>query len=324
RDVEDLNGNPMPSPVMWMATVDRNALKWYNNELTFEALYPITGNPASEPDYNVDFVFYNQTGLRHQFVIESLPDWLTVSEAYGAINAISSKTVRFTFDAQLPPGVYSDYIYLTDENGLSEPLRIEYLVEAIQPYDELDENKYPYNMSVCAQVKIGDSYDTDNNDIVYAFYRNECVGMEHVSFDNTTNKSKVYITVYGSEEMNRKAICFQLWQASTGKLYDLTASRDVLFAHGFVYGCGGENPLVLSTSGSETQAIDLNAGWSWISTYMDLSASHGAMTACMTANESWSEGDLIKNPNTRQFSTYDETSDAFVGNMNNLHFSQLK
>ena len=42
-------------------------------------------------------------------------------------------TVRLSFDQDLPVGVYTDFIYLTDEDGLSEPLQIEYTVEAYPP-----------------------------------------------------------------------------------------------------------------------------------------------------------------------------------------------
>lgn len=323
RDVEDLNGNPMPSPVMWMATVDRNALKWYDNELAFEALYPVTGNSSSVTDYTVDFAFFNQTGLRHQFVIESLPDWLTVNEEYGAIGAISSKNVRFTFNAQMPVGVYSDYIYLTDENGLSEPLLIEYTVTAICPYDEVDKNMYPLNMSICGEVKIGNNYDTDANDKVIALYRNECVGMANIAFDPLTSKSEVFLTVHGNEAMNNNEIHFQLWQASTGKMLDLTPSTKITFAHGYVFGCGDQTPLVLSTSGSQTQNIALNAGWNWISFNLNLLPDTAIINDRMSAEIAWSEGDLIKNPASQQFSTYSETKDVYMGTLEAFDYTQM-
>ena len=43
----------------------------------------------------------------------------------------------------------------------------------------------------------------------------------------------------------------------------------------------------------------------------------------MSAAQPWTEGDLIKNPNTRQFSTYDAANDSFVGTLDQLHYSQL-
>ena len=123
--------------------------------------------------------------------------------------------------------------------------------------------------------------------------------------------------------MNRKPIRFLLWQASTGKVYDLQTSQNVLFAHGFVYGCGADEPLMLTTGGSERQQIDLQAGWNWVSTHLDLTATQGDVNTCMSAAKPWTEGDLIKNPSTRQFSTYDETNDVFTGTLTNLHHSQI-
>jgi len=129
--------------------------------------------------------------------------------------------------------------------------------------------------------------------------------------------------VYGKEDMSRKLISFQLWQASTGKIFGLTPSRDVLFAHGYVYGCGSDEPIILSCNGSERQQIELSPGWNWASLNLDLHGSGKELKTCMTAALPWKEGDLIKNPNTRQFSTYDEANDAFVGTLQTLHYSQI-
>ena len=325
RDVEDLNGNPMASPVSWTAFVDRNALKWSEKKVSVT----IEDNGLTANSQKL-IAIINNSGKRHQYTIESLPSWLSVSPEYGAIDPMGEQTVTLTFNTQIPVGEYSDIIYLTDEDGLSEPLHIEYAVEAIPPYDGVDEGKYALNMSICAQVLIANSqeltanvYDTDERDIVYAIYRNECVGQANVTFNTISNTTDVYLTVLGNDEMNRKQIHFQLWQASTGKVYDLTANRNVLFSHGFVYGCGENEPLILTTGGSERQQIELSAGWNWVSTHLDLSTFNFQLSTCMSAAKPWTEGDLIKNPNTRQFSTYDAANDSFVGTLDQLHYSQL-
>jgi hypothetical protein len=93
-------------------------------------------------------------------------------------------------------------------------------------------------MSLCGQVMIDDAFDSDPEDKVIALYNNECIGIANVDFDRVTNKSQIYLTVFGKEEMNRKQIQLRLWQASTNKIYDLTPDRDIVFAHGNVYGCG--------------------------------------------------------------------------------------
>ena len=315
RDVEDLNGNPMTSPVMWTAFVDHNSLKWEDDDLELYATY---GENLGSTAY-VDFQIINNSGKRHQYTIESLPDWLTVSPSYGSIEPMKDKTIRIYYNINIPVGDYMDIVYLTDENGLSEPLEVRFTVKATPPYDEVDEARYPYNMSLCAQVKIGEDYDTDENDIVYAFYRNECVGMANVHFDELSNISNVSLTVHGSEYMSSKPVSFQLWQASTGKIFDLRVNQSVLFAHGYVYGCGAEEPIVLSTAGSETQTIPLNKGWTWISTYLNASSP----LATLNSQQPWKEGDLIKNPYNRQFSTYSVVQDAFVGTLSTWDYKQM-
>ena len=174
-------------------------------------------------------------------------------------------------------------------------------------------------MSVCGQVKIDQAYDTDEDDIVYAIYRNECVGMANIEFDNIANTSKVFLTIHGSEAMKDKSVSFQLWQASTGKLLNLTPSVDIKFAHGNVSGCGDGKPVIFTTSGSETQNIDLVSGWNWISTNLSVKS---PMTT-LRSSDPWREGDLIKNPNTQQFNTYSEVLDQFLGTLSAWDYTQM-
>ena len=323
RDVEDLNGNPMVSPVMWTSFVDRNALKWGQRTLT---AYSVVGNTDVETIQR-SIRIINNSGKRHQYSVESLPDWATMDVNYGSIEPMDELTLTLNFNATMAAGEYSDIIYLTDENGLSEPLRLELTIEALPPYGEPDRTKYPYNMSICAQVVINDSeetnYDTDNRDLVYAFCCNELVGVGSISFNEASSSSNVYLTVSGNEDMTQKPVRFQLWRASTGNLYDLTPSSNVLFAHGYVYNCGVSDPLVLTTSGSEMQTIVLNRGWNWISTYLDLSTTKGVINTCLSANESWAEGDEIKNPANCLFSKYSPKQDLFIGSLDNIHHSNI-
>ena len=320
RDVEDLNGNPMPSPVMWVAYVDRNSLRWDDSQLNFWISDKLAIKYA---DYNTrDIRIINNSGKRHQYTIESVPDWLTVSSTYGTIQPEDDISLTFTFDTSIPVGNYSDLVYLTDENGLSEPLKVNFIYEATCPWDEPDKNKYPLNMSLCGQVLIDDKYDTNSADKVIALYHNVCVGMANVAFDNLTNKSEVFLTVYGNEAMSGKEITFQLWQASTGKVLSLTPSVNVKFAHGNVYGCGNEEPVRFTTGGSEVQNITLNAGWTWTSFNINVNADNtGVINNVMTASDPWTEGDLIKNPVTRNFCTYSESLDRFTGSL--YHFRNI-
>ena len=318
RDVEDLNGNPMVSPATWVTYVDRNALKWAKREIAAKALYGSIDAPVTR---NIRII--NYSGKRHQFKIESMPEWLSVDEASGSIDPTDEITIAFTFEPDVAPGIYSDVLYLTDDDGLSEPLRIEYTVEALPPFDEVDKGKYPENMSICGQVKIDGIYDTNEDDIVYAIYRNECVGMANIEFDNIANTSLVFLTVYGNESMNGKGLVFQLWQASTGKLINLSPSAAITFVHGNVFGCGNDDPVIFNTSGSETLNIDLSMGWNWISFNVNVEAGKSLISNVMTGSEAWTEGDIIKNPATQEFVTYSNDRDAFVGMFNSLDYHHI-
>ena len=312
RDVEDLNGNPMVSPVTWTAFVDRNSLKWSVKKLNITS----EDNAAEDVETRIDII--NQSGKRHTYTIESLPSWLTVSSTYGAMDPLEEQTLRLTFNSQIAVGEYSDIIYLTDEDGLSEPLQIEYIVNAVCPYEDVDRTKYPLNMAVCGQVKIGDVFDTDSQDKVFALYRNECIG--------TADASNLFMTVYGNEQMKNKPVNFVLWQASTGKTFNLNTSLNgepltITFAEGAVYGCGDSEPVLFVTNGSEMQNIVLNPGWNWTSFNIDVQQNaSGVINNIMTAAEPWSEGDLMKNPYTRNFCVYSDSLGRFTGSLYHFYY----
>ena len=308
---------------MWTAFVDHNSLKWEDDDLDLHVLY---GQETAHTAYR-DFQIINNSGKRHQYTIESLPDWLSVDNAYGSIEPMQDKAIRFYYNTEMPVGQYMDIVYLTDENGLSEPLEVEYTVEAIPPYDEINKALYPLTMSVCGQVQLtqqGGStvVDSDPDDRVYVLYRHECVGMANIEYDNLSNSSALFLTIYGNEAMTGKPLTFQLWQASTGKTLILAPDRDIVFRSGDVIGCSNEEPVMLVTSGSETQNINLQKGWTWISTNLRLNPVSAPLNKVMTVAEPWKEGDLIKNPESRQFSTYSEVMDIFMGTLSAWDYTQ--
>lgn len=316
RDVEDVNGNRLTSPVMWTVYADLNSVRW--DRKSHEEILS-----DNELTHRFTSVVTNHTGMTRQYNIENLPEWLTVSPAYGTLEAEEERTVTFSINAEkLKIGLHTHIIYLTDDQGLAEPLLIEVRKESDPPYTDVDLNKYPFNMSLCGVVLVEEAgksvVNTSEDDYVYALYNNECIGVAHCNVNG-----KLYLTIHGNNSMTRKVVRFQLWKASTGKIYNLTADRVVLFTHGSVYGCGEAENVVLTAGSSEMQNITLTQGWNWISIPLNMQATKGKLNSSVTAEQPWSEGDIIKNPATRQFSSYNEASGSFSGTLHSLNYRQM-
>ncbi|MBR6167992.1 MAG: hypothetical protein IKQ50_06145 [Paludibacteraceae bacterium] len=321
RDVEDLHGNPMQSPVTWSAFVDRNTLKWDKRDVYYSIDYDYQDEAGP-----FTLTIRNISGRTHQFTIDNAPDWLNVRTAGGTLTALEEKPVELRLTREMAPGEYTETLYLTDENGLAEPLNIHLTVVANPPYTGFDQSKYPMNMSLCGKVLVSTKTDfsaATEDDIVYAFINRQLVGMAHVSFNDRSNESELFLTISGDKEMVHKPVTFQLWRASTGKTYSLYSNREVLFAHGEVCGCGDPTPLYLTTTGTEMLSISLSPGWTWISANLDFTQTKGDLTKCISATDPWVEEDAIKNPAGRQFSTYTPAANAFIGSLKRLHHTQM-
>ena len=134
------------------------------------------------------------------------------------------------------------------------------------------------------------------------------------------------MTVYGNETMKNKQVNFVLWQASTGKTFNLSTSLNgqpltIKFAEGAIYGCGNSDPVLFVTNGSEVQNIVLNPGWNWTSFNIDVQQNAtGVINNVMTAAEPWSEGDLMKNPYTRNFCVYSDSLGCFTGSLYHFYY----
>ena len=329
RDVEDLHGNPMPSPASWVAFVDRCPLRWDQNTQEYFAWY---GDMDNEPGtkYCYQDIMINTTGKRHQFKIESLPEWLTAEPAYGSIDPLEQKPIHFCPDYEMPVGNYTDIVYLTDENGLSEPLYIEYTVEARCPWEDgmIDRNLYPSTMTMRGQVFIESEYgtgyfDSDELDQVAVFCEGKMVGLANNTFANATNSSYVYLTIYGNSKMNGKLLSFKLWQKSTGRIYNLSPSKRQAFVTNGMSGISPAEPIRLSTAAGEIQQFSLLEGWNWVSWY--LRPTNTTVNDLFPMESGFSEGDLIKSPATQSFAELVLTPEGAMwkGSLNTTNYKSI-
>ena len=318
RDVEDLNGNPMLSPVTWTAFVDRNSLKW---ELQWDKgmldmMTYYNDEVLRQYDYE-DVYIVNNSGKRHQYTIESLPYWLTTENATGSIDPMETKTIRFWYDQELAVGVYTDIIYLTDENGLSEPLPVQLRVQTTCPWgkesDLLTEiSKYPNTMSIRSQIRIenesGTSYfDTDNEDVIAIFCNGNWVGMAYNKYDNASATSYAYLTVYGNNKMEGQPLTFKLWRNLTGKIYVLEPNKPLVYSNNAMNGFAPEQPITLSATAHESQQIELSEGWNWVSWYIKPNDEN--IKSMFTKEQGFYSSDQIKSPAEQKFSEFVDNDD---------------
>ncbi len=325
RDVEDINGNPMASPVMWAAFVDKNSLKWEEKEIHLQAY------DTEEGTYGVyAAAITNLSGLYHQYTIEGLPDWLTTDEPFGSIEPLGVKTLYLKYKLEVPPGAYSEIIYLTDENGLSEPIRVHYTLETVCPWTEVDDGRFDQNMSLRGQVffenedGVGGTYDTDESDVVAVFCQGELVGKANISFDNITNNSYVYLTIHGNSELKNKVLSFKLWRSSTGKVFKLTPPATLKFSSNTMKGYSPDVPVQLTVNPTAShQQINLHVGWNWIS--WNLSPTKSSPDALLTYEQGFRDGDIAKSVSERQFSVFYETDTAagWAGTLNTMSYHNM-
>ncbi len=298
RNVEDMNGNRTVSPIMWQVYVNKNTLVW-NSDGINEVF-----DDRSATDYIIPVQIRNTSGRRHQYYIDGLPEWLRVNQEYGSIEPQETLNLELVLDKDLPIGTYSEIIYLTDENGLAEPLKIFIAVKPTCPWPQININDYDRQMSFRGQVLVDGIYDTDVEDVVVAIVDDQIVGRSNISYDPSTGSNYVYMTIYGNSGSQSRPVYFRLWQSTSGRIFSLSSSKDVTFDNNGMAGLPPDSPVILSTTAGEVQNLNLQGGWSWIS-FNIIPDNNGALNSLFFTTKPFDEGDQIKSASARKFSEYD-------------------
>ena len=140
KDVSDLNGNLMESPVTWSAYIDRNQLKWSEKSVTKEKKLNATMTFAVDVE--------NHGGTVKNFTIEGLPAWLDAMPESGSIDPQGRETILFTVDEGTNVGRYDEVIYVKGDNNVAESLPVTLKVFDEQPDWTVNPGDFTYNMNV--------------------------------------------------------------------------------------------------------------------------------------------------------------------------------
>lgn len=268
RDVADLNGNLLLSPVTSNIYVYRSPLRWALQHVSKTLHY---GEGCT---FTVDV--QNYSGQDQYFTIEDLPVWITASESTGIVGALDSKTITFNVSPYINIGNYDEIISISCDDNMYERLKVDLTVRGDEPLWDVSEELKMKNqtMQIVARVRIRNVIATDKDDILAVFGENqEVMGVAHLEIDNGANENSAlaYIVVYGYPREQTK-LSFRFYDASTGLIYQLVPQQKLLnndfpdytFKKDEILGTA-ENPIELINLIDEVTTLQLEPGWNWIS-----------------------------------------------------------
>ena len=288
----DQNGNEIISPIIWTAYIDRNQLKWSQNEWTDSK------NLYDEYEFTIDVI--NNGGSIINYEINNLPSWLSVDPQRNEIGPASVNHVTFTVREDLNVGTYNEVVYLTNEDNVNEPLYINLTVVGDKPQWDVNPSDYKYSMSVFGQMRFNNIFSDDENDILAAFNGAECVGVAQSQYNENVDMWYTMLTIYSNAAQD-KALTFRMWDASTGITYQATPSKEIVFRNNAIEGTP-DRPIIFDGQSIVYQDIVLNEGWNWVS--FNLATSDLADINQALSDGDWSNGDQIKTLN--KFADYSE------------------
>ena len=314
RDIEDKSGNTMASPQTACYYVTSSRLQWLENRLDYTIKYG-SGETITLP-------FYNNSAANHTFTIENHPSWLSFSSYSDVLTPQSLGDVDATVSKDLSIGTYNEIIYLTDEDGISEPLYLNLTVEGDKPAwaDTIDSDLLLNSMNISGQVYLFDGLDTDSRDIVGAFdSENVCHGAANISHNALTGQTGLYLTVYDNKD-NGRDLTFRLWQYSTGREIVLSTDPAITFKKDAMLGT--DTPVRFEGTDNFVQYFSLKQGWNWVS--FNVNSEKLSNTKLLLNNTPWSEGDVITDMGSSFTLNYEKDKWVVTGGSNNVPFSSQK
>ena len=296
RDIEDKNGNTMASPQTACYFVSNNSMEWLMNKLETTIKY----GSAEE----LDLPFFNNSAAAHTYKMENCPKWLTLDKYSDAIAPLTMDAVTAKVSKDLNVGSYSEIIYLTDEDGITEPFYLNLTVEGDQPdwAKSVPSNLLENSMNISGLVYLYNELDTDSRDIVGVFdNENVCHGFANISHSAQTGETELYLTVY-DDESNGRELKFRLWQYSTGREIVLIPEDTIRFEKSAVLGT--DKPVRFDGSNNFIQYFNLEKGWNWVSFNVS-SKQLNKMNSLLTCVP-WKNGDIVTDMSSNLTLTYQD------------------
>ena len=306
RDVEDRNGNTMASPQTACYYVTNSSLQWLANRRDATIMYGTGEDDGQE----LKLPFFNNSATVHNYIIENCPRWLILDKYSDVIAPQSYDAITAKVNKDLNIGTYNEIIYLTDENGITEPLYLNLTVEGEQPEwsQGVNSDLLENSMSISGEVYLYDELDTDSRDIVGVFDNdNVCHGFANISYNAQSGDHGLFLTVYDNQKSGRP-LKFRLWQYSTGREIVLTTTPAITFTKDATLGT--DKPVRFEGGEAFIQNFKLSKGWNWVSFNVE-SEQLSDMDALLSSMH-WNDGDIITELGGSMTMTYEGDKKQWV------------
>ncbi len=301
KEIPDLQGNLMASPVTMSVYAYCNPLRWDVSQ--------ITKNLAYGEGVTLEASIRNLSGERQSFNLKDLPVWISASQTSGVINALSEQTITLTVSPFINIGTYNEQIDLVGGDNMSEPLSLTLNVRGDEP-DWIVDNERKHNgqtMMMVVRVKIDGVVADSPEDIVGVFNQNlQTMGVGHIETDNTANTTEAlaYLTIYGD---STETLNFWFFDASTGiirSLRDLDGAT-YTFKIDTIVGSASK-PVDMVNESYHMQTMKLKKGWNWV-TFNANPKKGDTVGSFLNSYATWEAGDkimMVNNTVTKQYTCH--------------------
>ena len=292
KEVPDLQGNLMASPLTMNVYVYRNPLRWNVKRISKEVNYG--------EGMTFEATVKNLSGVTQNYRLEDLPIWITASQTSGVISALDEETITFTISPYINIGTYDEQLALVGDNNMSEPLPILLRVRGCEPDWAVSDRLKQMNqtMMMVARVKIDGVVANSEEDILAVFDENQQVlGVTNIELNENgnANEALAFLTIYGytNPDGSKPKLDFRFFKATAGSVHRVAPADGTVytFEKDALVG-SAKNPVILEDKSQQSVWwIALNKGWNWVTIpVVPTNKTVGQFLNDMTI---WEAGDMI-------------------------------
>ncbi|BDD04236.1 LamG-like jellyroll fold domain-containing protein [Aureibacter tunicatorum] len=303
KDVYDLRGNKLQSPITWTAYIKKNQVVWDAQQ------FNLSKHASEELTFSARII--NSGGRQESFSIGNLPEWLSAAPQSGTLEPDSQQEIVFKVSEGLNIGNYSRDIYLNTDLSFSEKLLINLDVFAEKPNWKVNPADFNNSMSLVGYLKVDGVISTDENDMIAAKIDGVLTGVGNLRYVAEYDRYMVFLDIFSDYIVNtNQDIELLVWDASSGQIFGDVMPNDLVFVPEKMEGSPSE-PKLIETNDQIVVDMPVNKGWTWLSFNMtseELKDVEKLMNDLKPGN-----GDLVRNQ--RYFATYYTSGDYWYGEL---------